>query len=1416
MKLKGMLLAVAALIGATASANVVIYDDEPANKSVSVSAGDELEVRGSGLTANCTLTLGDGAKVKFYTTATIAAPISSSGTVTFETADSTVTGTVSGKLTAAFTGTKYIDVLAPGLIRFTGGATLGNTEGGLRMKGGTAEISGAIFDVGCNLFFNAGRLIVRDGGGWKCNTVQQRYLYLNQSQTGDACLELAVGGYATFGNNDQVYVGGDRNYESKLLVNGGSFIRQTPDAIHLNSSGAGNGVIEIAAGLFQSERQITCGNATGSAKVVFGNGKWTKSYNKWAADCLVNGGGSGLCEIVVNGDFTLDISGQSTSDHTVVNDYGGTGGGVKWTVEDGASLNVVGQANGANEFVMHGFSGDGLVFDRRSDKSRITIADAAQPLEIGWFHPAMDGARLVAAGTSPELSVSYVLTSGQAAPGEFADDSFVGFSAVSFANVIVSTPANVTTYVPACVLDRMTGALTLESGNLTLDSELGAGKLVVKGGSVRYAATDPVVLRNTMNWPTTTYGWKDASGTACGWTAGAVAQIETMGGNGGLYGVLPAYKVEVGGSGNHSWDGSDGRFEIGAGGLEFTASKAWALLKGNYLERFLLTANQTWTNSAASGTAYMQLGFGYNAPNYHKGYMRAAPGVTDWRLGGNFETWLYSPSNDLHDVTVTVSKPATIRLVRDIDARLHAKKLVLDGAEMAFGRKFPISDTYYGNYFSVKEADSDHVAPEVVLKDGGRLAMDDASGSFAIPRVTGVGAGNAVVGTVIPVTQEITAVTVAAADDELAFDGIVRSPSGARFDVNGQGRLVLRAATKGDLPDVNLVDGGTVKFVGAGRYAGRIIGQGTLEIAGDGRIDMSGCDLANSSLAVIEVTAGTLMLASGDDIPSGVKVRTAGAGALLLVDPTGFDPETRMEGTKKLAGTIVITDEPREDETVSVGAGETLLVCGNGLKASSSVVLADGASVLFAKSATIQSTVSAQGAVTIGATKDVTGRIEGSVSISPDSSATFDITGAGMVDFAGGVAANAKGIFRVKGGNALVSAGKLSVTEAVQMLAGTLTFSNATLECGAMNAMLDLARPDQFDDVKVTFLKGSYWLLGNNQVPKVGKVPGLESRIVLDGGTWETWSYDLFYLCQDGTGIGIFEMKDGVFKTNRRLISGDVISGGGTSKVIWSGGTYTSLKNTWGKDYQYAYIIQGPLTEFLIAGDCTLDLYRFTNSTVKVFENANARLRATQDATLTIKSESSTAGWCNHVVLNGFDANGLALNLVRSDVNGDVTVDIPDVAGTVELGWAVGGQGTVNATGTSPALVANYIVPNGAVFSTAADYSGWNTGFSSVQDNDLVFKEGSQLSFPIVNSAIVPFGVAGALKLPPEMKFLVDANVRPGTLEGVPVIVAAKGIEGDCTWTCAGGLSKRGSHLYAEGNVVKLDYDPKGMAIIVR
>ena len=58
-------------------------------------------------------------------------------------------------------------------------------------------------------------------------------------------------------------------------------------------------------------------------------------------------------------------------------------------------------------------------------------------------------------------------------------------------------------------------------------------------------------------------------------------------------------------------------------------------------------------------------------------------------------------------------------------------------------------------------------------------------------------------------------------------------------------------------------------------------------------------------------------------------------------------------------------DEARENETLTVPAGQILHIAGSGLKSSSTVTLEDGATIVFHKTATISAPVTLAGAATI-------------------------------------------------------------------------------------------------------------------------------------------------------------------------------------------------------------------------------------------------------------------------------------------------------------------------------------------------------------------------------------------------------------------------------------------------------------------
>lgn len=1383
MKATAFLTATLAASGALAN---VVVDDTPVTANLTVSSGEELEIRGSGLAAatGVTVTFEGNNAVCFYTTATVAAKLVSPDLAVRS--DAEAVGTFAGG--AAFSGNL---TLTAGKVCFTTKNV--TSTGGLVVQGGHMTLANCTWT-------SSG------------NTSRTALSLASAAQVEDVCLELANGGVFMFSNeggNGYCRIG-KTAHESKLLVNGGQF-KAGFDAFYLNpDNGVGTAIIEIRnGGVFATRRLgLESGSRNGSTRVVLGEGGTLLcNWGSWSGARLALG--SGNLTYSVEGRATLDISNcpaemkdanSATSGHNV-----------RWSCTEDGLLTVKGRSDGTTRLALRNVD-PGLRIGFAPYAGTVSLVNPPEAMEL-TLACATAESRVVSSNATCALSLNCLLCDGacvRSSPASLAE----GFASVAVGNVSVDAPT-ASVYVSRNGMAAVPGTVSLDRGTLLLDTDPGEKLVRGEGTTVYVQDENPYVMTNATKWTKTTSDWLDPLGANRAWVPGALAAIDTLDINGNLDGVHVAHGLRVVKGGRHYWDGQAGRFEIGAGGLTFgVGGKMWGLASGSYLPRFVLTDNQLWTNEADE-TSYVQLGFSLRKPQYYKAYVTAGEGVTDWRLGGKLETWLYSPSNDLRNVTVTVGAPARLRLIGDLDARLNARMLVLDGADMSFGAATP-SDTLDPPGDSVAAIDAFHLAPEVQLKDGGSLTVAKARTPFAVPTLAARGGGNRITGESVVVTQAVTSVSLPTAGDALAFESEVFGDAG-RFDVAGAGRFTVPASLKAD---VVFRDGGTLELAGSGAFAGSASNAVNLIVSGDAgeTVVIPDGALVDFGGTTITVTSGLLALMNAASVPSGVTVVTEGSGALLLVDPTGFDPSTQMGGTKNLVGSggLIVTETARENETLTVGNGQVLQVFGSGLKASSKVIIEEGATLRFCQTATVYAPIVSTNGVTFEAVGGAVGRVAGQYKAECNAAndTWLDVVGDGSIDFGGGLDLAARARLRLNGGHMTVSSGELKTRSSLCMLAGDLTFTNSTLNVSISTtygiAVLGMAEENQWGDVKMTFLAGSRWNQGNNHHVQVGRKEGVESRLVLDGGTWTCTTYDPFGVCVHGTGNGVFEFKSGTFESNRRIQSG-----GGNARFIWSGGTFMGRWNNYG--YKYTYIFEGRFAECALAGDCTLDLHRFNQSVVSNFNNATGRMTVKPGARLTIKGDDTQAGYCSHVVLNGLQGDELTLRLVGSAKNGPVTVDLPDYGEAVRLGWTLGAEGTVNAIGTSPALVASYVVPEGFTFEQGAAYNdGWNTGFSSFTLNNLTFEQGAFYRFPITDSAVTPLAIAGKLTLPSAMTYFVNADVRPSQLENVTLIASEGGIEGDCTWTCGGGISRRGARVFVEDNALKFDYSPAGVLLIVR
>ena len=418
------------------------------------------------------------------------------------------------------------------------------------------------------------------------------------------------------------------------------------------------------------------------------------------------------------------------------------------------------------------------------------------------------------------------------------------------------------------------------------------------------------------------------------------------------------------------------------------------------------------------------------------------------------------------------------------------------------------------------------------------------------------------------------------------------------------------------------------------------------------------------------------------------------------------------------------------------------------------------------------------------------------------------VEGEGQVVFADGITLAGYNRLKLRGGNALVSGGTVESRQKIYMFSGELAFTNSVMSFEGAGSSFELASEEQCGDARVVFRAGSSWNMGNNCIPSIGRVAGFESRLVLDGGTWTTATYDPIYLCQYGTGTGILEIKSGRFATNRRIVAGQ----GGVSKFIWRGGTYAGIANDY--NFKFANLIEGPLTELLIDGDCRLELSRFMQSAVSNFSHGASVMRATPGSRLTVVSEDTTSGWCNRLVLRGFEGDGLCLNLVASGVNGAPTVEIADAEGPVSLTWQTDGEGSVRAVGTTPELKANFLVPSGTRFDNSMT-AGWHEGFSAVELVDLKLEKSATYVLQSDGTGIDPLVLTGRLTLPEKMFWSVDRTqgAMPAG-RGFVAAEAAGGIFGGCEWTRRG--IGRSYSIGAQGNRLIVDMIPVGMSVIIR
>ena len=461
-------------VDAPASRLLVVDDD--VSGEVAVAKGETLLVLGSGLGENAMVALADGATVLFKRSATIVAPVSSSGAVQFRIEDASVTGTVAGVYTEVNPSSGVLDFVSAGLLVLAGEGTLGR----LQMQSGKVDITGN-YAIYRSQYFYGGHMTIRDGGSL---TVAANYCdtMLNCNNGADVCLEIATGGsFSRTGNTCCTYIGaGDTAHKSMLRVTGGSFSHNY-NLFRL----AKGGVVEVTSGTLSTKSRITCtSDLESNANITLKGG--VVQFTGSASYCSSLFAGEGKCTVTVDGCPTLRWTAITSMPDSSAEVPQAT-----WRSTPGSRLRIEGYGHNESKITFHNFEADGLFFDfntgdYNSYPVKVVMANPRSPLGVGFVCPGKKGSVVTTTGAEPDLVASYAVPAGCAFDVASQPDGwYAGFGNVSVSNLVFENGSTL-------LFPFFGNTLPLElSGVLTLPDEMNYS--VAVAGERKAAKEAPVV-----------------------------------------------------------------------------------------------------------------------------------------------------------------------------------------------------------------------------------------------------------------------------------------------------------------------------------------------------------------------------------------------------------------------------------------------------------------------------------------------------------------------------------------------------------------------------------------------------------------------------------------------------------------------------------------------------------------------------------------------------------------------------------------------------------------------------------------------------------------------------------------------------------------------------------------------------------
>lgn len=835
---------------------------------------------------------------------------------------------------------------------------------------------------------------------------------------------------------------------------------------------------------------------------------------------------------------------------------------------------------------------------------------------------------------------------------------------------------------------------------------------------------------------------------------------------------------------------------FGSGGLELPKSSATLSFgdsAGAQGHQVYLTSSQTW-NGPESGSANVT--FGHD--NYGDAYKLIVNGTScpEWTLEKGLNLWI-TWANNFATTDITVEYPARIWLEKkwttsnvayEGSPALGAKTLTLsgDGTMWEAGGKSTVSNGYKIPDELEPEMNSTTVTPSLTLNNGADLL--GRSAGWDIPTLSVTGTGESSFNGTWTFRRSVTDVSIASGS-VLALAGDVKDgdvPAG--LNVTGFGTLKLDPSTFRLTGDLTLGADVTLVLAGHGEFSHRI--DGGKEI----RIESDGADVAHAislrASALVGFTGSRVVIASGKaivDDKAGVTVVEDG-GARIDVSAAFGDP-------------WVVTDAVREEASITVGSGETLYVLGNGLTAATSLTL-NGGRVAFMRSAAVSSPVTVTDTSSIGAESiSVVGLMLGRIEGACESNKELRLDSSGTVNLAGGGSFSEVSVYVTKGSANLMSNRfefaycNLGVYEGDYLgIRDGAHFEGVYPRTGGIYGIT--SRPVYGGKSLVEICANSTVKFNQNVTTFLGR-GGSEGAFRISGGTLTVSHGSRLNIGYNGSGIGLFEINDGLFVTDQSFMTGN--QAGTRGRVVWRGGRIKLGSDFWTYAGNGSRCFDGSSSNltFTIAGpDCVLDLNgapAFTNVVANSLNEGSWQWE--EGGRLTVTNGGV-------FVMNRFPENGRVAvkdcNLLIADESE------PDIG---ELGFAGTPSDTIaGADGLTLAAQGVRVLSGGEWSAAQVDGISWS---------DLTLDSGSIIRMEMTSSSAVGVcSVPGLLTLGDELGFRLVRNGYRLSAPRITTMTATGGVSGNPVFTSVEKL--RGATMGVSGNLVELLYDPDGMTLIFR